>query len=404
MTPKHLFSAPRVLAASITSALPSLTIACAVVLAAPGCGDSSGFGGGGDGGVASDDLGDDDPGQVEAGQLTAGEWRDLDHWEFWNGLFTLGSWANMETYWSFYTAQRYAVIVTDDNVPIVDAVVTLRDAEQQVVWKARTDNHGRAELFAGLFDQAVAEGLSLTASSGDAEVTIDDPAVYSGDPVVIELDEAVTPPPVLDLMFMVDTTGSMGDELVYLQSELADVISTVEANAADSVEVRLSVNFYRDVGDAYLVRPFPFTTDIDAALTQLESQDAEGGGDYPEAVETALQNAVVRHAWSESARARLLFFVLDAPPDQGEGVASQLHTATALAAAQGVRVIPIGASGIDKSTEFLLRFIDIATGGTYVFLTDDSGIGNDHLEPTIGEYQVEYLNNLLVRLIGAAIE
>ena len=73
------------------------------------------------------------------------------------------------------------------------------------------------------------------------------------------------------------------------------------------------------------------------------------------------------------------------------------------AAAQGIRIIPVAASGVDKGTEFLLRFIDISTGGTYSFLTDDSGIGNSHIEPTVGSYQVELLNDLLGRLVLDAI-
>ena len=63
----------------------------------------------------------------------------------------------------------------------------------------------------------------------------------------------------------------------------------------------------------------------------------------------------------------------------------------------------MAASGIDKETAFLLRNLGIATGGTYTFLTDHSGIGNPHAEPTVGEYQVERLNDLLVRLIGRAL-
>jgi hypothetical protein len=39
------------------------------------------------------------------------------------------------------------------------------------------------------------------------------------------------------------------------------------------------------------------------------------------------------------------------------------------------------------------------TGGTYTFLTNHSGIGNDHLEPTIGDYEVEKLNDLMIRVI-----
>ena len=68
-----------------------------------------------------------------------------------------------------------------------------------------------------------------------------------------------------------------------------------------------------------------------------------------------------------------------------------------------MRIIPVAASGVDKETEFLLRFLDVATGGTYVFLTDDSGIGGSHIEPTVGPYEVELLNDLLVRLIDESL-
>lgn len=41
----------------------------------------------------------------------------------------------------------------------------------------------------------------------------------------------------------------------------------------------------------------------------------------------------------------------------------------------------------------------ILTSGTYVFITNDSGIGNEHLEASVGEYEVELLNKLMIRLI-----
>ena len=48
---------------------------------------------------------------------------------------------------------------------------------------------------------------------------------------------------------------------------------------------------------------------------------------------------------------------------------------------------------------FFFRFFATATDGTYVFITNDSGIGGDHIEATVGEYEVELLNDLIVRLI-----
>jgi len=83
---------------------------------------------------------------------------------------------------------------------------------------------------------------------------------------------------------------------------------------------------------------------------------------------------------------------------------SSLKDIVTLTSEMGIKIIPIASSGVDKETEFLLRFLSLTSGGTYVFLTNDSGIGGSHIEPTIGDYQVEYLNDLLVRLINGYIQ
>lgn len=53
-------------------------------------------------------------------------------------------------------------------------------------------------------------------------------------------------------------------------------------------------------------------------------------------------------------------------------------------------------SGANKPLEFMLRPLVMATNGTYTFLTAHSGIGGDKIEPTIGSYEVEYLNELIL--------
>ena len=103
--------------------------------------------------------------------------------------------------------------------------------------------------------------------------------------------------------------------------------------------------------------------------------------------------------WSSPAKTRIAFLLLDAPPHHESLVISDLQNSIITAAQKGIKVIPITASGIDKETEFLMRFFSITTNGTYVFITNDSGIGNDHLEPSVGAYEVEFLNDLIVRLI-----
>ena len=190
----------------------------------------------------------------------------------------------------------------------------------------------------------------------------------------------------------------MWDELEYIQAELEDVITRVQSENAN-IPVRISVNFYRDEGDDYVIREFPFTTDIDSALSDLRAQSADGGGDTPEAVHTALKSAVKDHDWSNSST-KLMFFVLDAPPHEDAQIIDEVNNCVEVAAAQGIRIIPVASSGVDKLTEYLLRTMAFSTGGTYTFLTDHSGIGGSHIEPTIGDYEVEKLNDMMVRIIG----
>jgi hypothetical protein len=336
---------------------------------------------------------------VPAGQLTAGEWRDLDDWELWLELMSGDAWSDKQPHWGYETTLRVPVRVTTGGEKVVDATVTLSDGSGTEVWRARTDSQGRAELFASAFAED-AGPYAVTVTSGSATETVSDvdPAVF--EELEIDLASAAEHGTRnLDLMFVIDTTGSMGDELWYIQAELEDVISRAQADAEQRFDLRLSMNFYRDEGDFYVVRSHPFTTDVSEGLSHLAAEGASGGGDFPEAVDQAVADAIDGHEWSETATARLLFLVLDAPPHHEDAILERLRDANRAAAARGVKIIPVAGSGIDKDTEFLMRFLAVTTGGTYTFLTNHSGIGGDHIEPSIGPYKVWLLNDLLVDII-----
>jgi hypothetical protein len=205
------------------------------------------------------------------------------------------------------------------------------------------------------------------------------------------------PEPKADVAFIVDATGSMGDEIDFLISDLGYIIDHAGSNR--KVTLRTAALFYRDEDDEYLTRHNDFADDVAVTQKFVSQQRADGGGDYPEAVHTALAESLQKLSWNESARARIAFLILDAPAHHYETVIASLQKSIALYAKNGIKIIPVAASGIDKDTEFMLRFFDIATGGTYVFLTDDSGIGNSHIEASVGDYEVEHLADLMVRLI-----
>lgn len=349
----------------------------------------------------------------EAGRLTAGRWRDLDHWDYWTELFEStgpdasdeseqegwsDEWREFEQTWGIYTRRRIPVRVHADGEPVVDAEVTLLNAEGETLWSHRTDRRGRAQLFDGLFDDASGDERRIRVEAGDHTRTIRDVEVRD-EPRVVRLEAISTPTPeTVDVMFTVDTTGSMSDELDYLEAELSSVVDRVRRQLGGDVPLRLSANFYRDTSDTYVVRSNAFTPSADRIVGQFAGASAGGGGDTPEAVGRALVESIREHEWSRDARARLLFLVLDAPPHRSQAAMQRVRRATRLAAERGVRIVPVVGSGIDKKSEFLMRSMAIATGGTYVFLTDDSGIGGSHLEPTIGPHDVHALNDLLVEI------
>ncbi|MCC6410621.1 MAG: T9SS type A sorting domain-containing protein, partial [Saprospiraceae bacterium] len=94
------------------------------------------------------------------------------------------------------------------------------------------------------------------------------------------------------------------------------------------------------------------------------------------------------------------FLVLDASPHQNPEVIASLQRSIRLAAQKGIRIVPVSASGIAKDTEYLMKFFGMATNGTYVFLTNHSGVGGNHIEPDTDTYTVEAFNMLLVRIIS----
>ena len=176
---------------------------------------------------------------------------------------------------------------------------------------ARQRAAGAAEL-----DQAEAE-LRLTqaglAAASEARQTaaeqaraaagkVSPPAPRRGDFIIDDLD----------LVFVMDTTGSMGEELRDIQVNLIGIIRVLHRLAPT-----LNVGFvaFKDHGDEYFTRTFALTPmrggNIRRVQEFVEALRAGGGGDRPEPVTAAMKEGL-EMAWRADAEARVIV-IGDAP-------------------------------------------------------------------------------------------
>ena len=257
-------------------------------------------------------------------------------------------------------------------------------------------------LTAGIWD----DGLNYPFFSGYIAVH---PQI-AGDPGFTMADYAAahaasaqrTPRAVVDAALVLDTTGSMGDEIAYLTAEFAAIAGAIAAKFPNA-DQRWALVVYRDTpdtdpGDAYVVKSFDFTGSATTFAATVGAQSAAGGGDYPESPELGIEQLGMLSWRTDPSVAKLAFWVADAPHHVERAAAMKkaiVDTQTA-----GIHLYPVSASGTDDLLELTMRSAAEITGGRYLFLTDDSGVGDPHKIPEIPCYYVTRLEKALVRVIS----
>ena len=337
---------------------------------------------------------------VKAGTLTAGEINDFSKWSLWEDL-SKGELNSFITYWGILPKHRFSVQITNESKsPLTDIKVILKDPFGKAIWQSHTDNTGKAELWANLYDSTdlIKGKYTLEAIYNGKIFTIKDASAFNQGINKLVIPAACKQPLNMDIVFAVDATGSMGDEIRYLQAELYDVIEKVK-QGNPGLNLNMGSVFYRDKEDAYLTVQQDLTSDISKVMDFMKAQSADGGGDEPEGVDAAMEVAIGKFKWREDSRARVMFLVLDASPHHDKETMEKLNKYTIMAAEKGIRIVPIVCSGIDKASEYLMRSMALATNGNYIFLTDHSGIGDKHIAPSTDKFDVETLNILLIRLL-----
>lgn len=275
----------------------------------------------------------------------------------------------------------------------MDVIINLVDEQNNVLFTAIPDANGVAHLYSKTNQSSYNICLEYK-KPGDTLVSKQYEIVTGDTEFIFEATSEKSD--VIQLMFVIDTTGSMVDEINYLTAEIIDIFDKLK-NSFPDTQLELAILLYRDLRDEYITNYSDFTIDITSLKNFLSKQRASGGGNFEEAVDVAMEEAVNKK-WSDNAKTKILIHVADAPSHDND--VESWNNSTLKFAEMGVRIITVASSGIDKKTEYLFRSQSILTNGMYVYLTNDSGIGDYHLEATVEERPtVEYLNASLVRII-----
>ena len=174
----------------------------------------------------------------------------------------------------------------------------------------------------------------------------------------------------IDVVFAVDTTGSMGgliDGAKRTVWSIANHIKKTDPNA----DIRIGLVAYRDVTDAYVTRPFALTTDLDAVFAELSGYEASGGGDNPEHVAAALDVSLHQMKWREQAK-KLVFVVGDAPPaERADGL--RYEDLAREASARRIVINTIRAGGSDETARAFQYMASLANG-EFSSIQQDGGV------------------------------
>jgi len=215
-------------------------------------------------------------------------------------------------------------------------------------------------------------GITLFALTAAAVVLI--PMRHSTGAIqtaVIEQAAAFTDKAKIEVVFVLDTTGSMSGLIEAAKEKIWSIASSL-AQAESAPEIRIGLVAYRDRGDSYVTRVTALSSDLDSLYATLMDYQASGGGDTPESVNKALDDALREIAWSRDQNTyQAIFLVGDAPPHMDYQDEKQYPQIVAEAKARGIVVNAIQAGTAHTTGREWQKIAALGTGE--YFRVDASG-------------------------------
>ncbi|HYF50588.1 MAG TPA: vWA domain-containing protein [Planctomycetota bacterium] len=180
--------------------------------------------------------------------------------------------------------------------------------------------------------------------------------------------------PRVEVVFCIDTTGSMGSLIAGAQQKIWSIVNGI-VSGKPVPEVKVGLVAYRDKSDAYVTQITDLTADLDSIHQKLFGFKAEGGGDHPEHVNQALNDAVKSISWSKKDEKvyRVIFLVGDAPPQMNYSDDVKYADSCKEAVLNDIIINTIRC-GSDAKTESVWQEIARKSEGEYTSISQDGGV------------------------------
>ncbi|HEY0479255.1 MAG TPA: vWA domain-containing protein [Kofleriaceae bacterium] len=209
----------------------------------------------------------------------------------------------------------------------------------------------------------------------------------------------------VDLAFVLDTTGSMAEEIDAVKSTIRTVAARL---GSEQTDVRIGLVEYKDRGDPEVTRTYPFSSDLGAFARSVAELSAGGGGDIPEDMQAGLTAALDRLQWRPDATARMIVVVADAPPHLDYQDERDYADAARRAAARGIKMFTVSASGMDDTGQVVMRQMAQFTGASNLFVlrggAGPQSVGGGDPKSSCGGTQEQYASGNLDQLIVSKVK
>ncbi len=201
----------------------------------------------------------------------------------------------------------------------------------------------------------------------------------------------------LDLVFLIDTTGSMSGEIREAKERVRQLTEALRT-ARPGERVRVGVVAYKDKKDAYLTKVSPLSESVEVSYQFLAGLTADGGGDTPEDVLAGIEAALRQLAWDLGPDTeRQVFIIADAPPHLDYPDRPTPESLIEQAVSRRIVINAIGCRSLSGDGVEFFRRLAYATEGSYQHIgrvrAGDEGLARamlTALAPTASEEPTRY--------------